>query len=198
MCAMCMLHSLHPRHCWHCSQLCSICRKLHVARQLACLFTQQGLNAMATGYAPTSSVPQHSIPHSTTTDVHSMPVAVRAHYMKLLLDWTQSALVKGKLSAVQELSANEQLQTLQNTWQLLPVVLMSTDTSAQAALNISLLAAAATASKVCSPEQAHSKTGQQLAVALQHTLLVLNTKFKQSFRPSLEHRLLTDAQALQK
>lgn len=154
---------------------------------------------MPTVYASTYSPPQHSMPHSdsqASTDVRSMPVAVRAHYMKLLLDWTQSALVKRKLNAMQELSANEQLQTLQNTWQLLSVVLMSTDTSAQAALNISLLAAAATASKVCSPEQAHSKTGQGLAVALQHTLLVLNTKFKQSFRPSLEHRSLTDAQAL--
>ena len=151
---------------------------------------------MPTSYAPAYSTPQHSMPHSTSTDVRSMPVAVRAHYMKLLLDWTQSALVKGKLTAMQDLSANEQLQTLQNTWQLLSVVLMSTDTSAQATLNISLLAAAATASKACSPEQAHSKTGQQLAVALQHTLLVLNTKFKQSFRPSLEHRSPTDAQAL--
>lgn len=113
--------------------------------------------------------------------------------MKLLLDWTQSALIKGKLNVIPQASADDQLQNLQCTWQLLSVLLMSIDTSAQTAPNIFLIVAAAAACKACSPEQARSQTGQALAVALQQSLLTLNTKFKQSFRASLEHRSATNA-----
>lgn len=113
--------------------------------------------------------------------------------MKLLLDWTQSALIKGKLIVTPQASVNDQLQNLQCTWQLLSVLLISTEIPAQAAPNISLTAAAAAACKACPPEQARSQTGQALAVALQQSLLVLNTKFKHSFRASLEHRSATNA-----
>ena len=153
-----------------------------------CLFTQQGLQAISTQRRDVYSMPQQCTPPHAATDLHSMPVSVRIHYMKLLLDWTQSALIKGKLSVTAQACADDQLQTLKCTWQMLCVLLMSTDITTQAAPNTSLIAAATTACKACFPEHAHSQTGHELAVSLQQTLLVLNTKFKHSFRPSLEHR----------
>lgn len=124
-----------------------------------------------------------------------MPTAVRAHYIKLLLDWTQSALMKGKGTSSAQASASEHLQNLQATWQLLSVLLMFPEVHAQAAPNTTLITAAASACKACSPEHAYSSAAQDLAVTLQQTLLVLHTKFKQSFRPSLEHRLALHSQA---
>jgi len=121
-------------------------------------------------------------------DLHSMPSRVRAHYVKLLLDWTVSALTKS--SPKVSLGAESQgfLQILSSKWELLFVLLTSVDSPAQSAPNVTLAAAAAAACKGCSWQQAASGEGAKLALALQQAVLALNTKFKHSFRPSLEHR----------
>lgn len=117
-----------------------------------------------------------------------MPSRVRAHYVKLLLDWVATALTKAKNDSNANHDASTFLQQLQHRWQLLFVLLASTDSPAQSAPNITLIAAAAAACKGCSSEQASSAAGQKLALALHQTLLVLNTKYRRSFRPSLDHR----------
>lgn len=163
-------------------------RKLQLAQQLSCMFLGQKLHTASEDCLKVASTSQKHVTAASAADVHSMPAAVRAHYVRLLLNWTQSSLVKGKSTAQADSSAPEQLRHQQVTWQLLAVLLMSPEMPAAVAPNVSLVAAAASACKACPPEQAHGKAGQELAVALQQTLLVLNTKFRQSFRPSLEHR----------
>jgi len=116
-----------------------------------------------------------------------MPSRVRAHYVKLLLDWTISALTKSS-SKLASNSRGNFLQQLYSKWQLLFVLLACVDSPAQAAPNITLVAAAAAACKGCTTEQAPSADGCKLALSVQQTLLALNTKFRRTFRPSLEHR----------
>ena len=133
-----------------------------------------------------SGICSHLLPLKVA-DVYSMPSRVRAHYIKLLLDWVVPTLTRAK----NDNSANDAssfLQELHHKWQLLFVLLTSTDSSAQSAPNITLIAAAAAACKGCSSREAADPPGQKLAVALHQTLLVLNTKYRRSFRPSLEHR----------
>lgn len=168
-------------------------RKLQLAQQLSCMFLGINFHTASEDDPKAASTSQKHVTIASAADVHSMPAAVRAHYVRLLLNWTQSALVKAKITAQTDSSVSEQLQHQEVTWQLLAVLLMSPEMPAAAALSVSLVAAAAAACKACSPEQAHSKAGQELAVALQQTLLVLNTKFGQSFRPSLEHRSANSA-----
>ena len=121
-------------------------------------------------------------------DLHSMPSRVRAHYVKLLLDWTVSALTKSSPKASLAADSQAFLQLLSSKWELLFVLLTSVDSPAQAAPNVTLSAAAAAACKGSSWQQASSEEGAKLALALQQTVLALNIKFKHSFRPSLEHR----------
>lgn len=117
-----------------------------------------------------------------------MPSRVRAHYVKLLLDWVVPTLTRAKKDSSTHEDASSFLQQLHHKWQLLFVLLTSADSSAQSAPNITLIAAAAAACKGCSTGEGSDTYGQKLAVALQQTLLVLNTKYRCSFRPSLEHR----------
>ena len=122
------------------------------------------------------------------TTFHSMPSRVRAHYVKLLLDWTVSALTKSDPRSSTHGDSISFLEILSSKWQLLFVLLTTVDTSSHSAPNVTLVAAAAAACKGCSQQQASSGDGSKLALALQQALLALNTKFKRSFRPSLEHR----------
>ncbi len=123
-----------------------------------------------------------------TADLHSMPSRVRAHYVKLLLDWTMSALTKSSPKASLNADSQGLQKILSSKWELLFVLLTSVDSPAQAAPNVTLAAAAAAVCKGSSWQQASSEEGCKLALALQQTVLALNTKFKHSFRPSLEHR----------
>lgn len=117
-----------------------------------------------------------------------MPSRVRAHYVKLLLDWVATTLTKAKKDRNADSDASTFLQHLQHRWQLLFVLLASTDSPSQSAPNITLIAAAAAVCKGCSVEESSTTVGHKLALALQQTLLVLNTKYRRSFRPSLDHR----------
>ena len=117
-----------------------------------------------------------------------MPPRVRAHYIKLLLDWTVSALTKSSAKPTGSVAGADFLPMLCSKWQLLFVLLTSVDSPAHSAPNVTLVAAAAAACKGCSEEQAASEAGCQLALAVQQALLAFNTKLKRSFRPSLEHR----------
>ena len=117
-----------------------------------------------------------------------MPSRVRAHYVKLLLDWVATALTKAKNDSNADSDPSTFIQHLQHKWQLLFVLLASTDSPAQSAPNITLIAAAAAACKGCNIEKGSTADCQKLALALQQTLLVLNTKYRRTFRPSLDHR----------
>ena len=117
-----------------------------------------------------------------------MPSRVRAHYVKLLLDWVAATLTKAENGSNADSDVSTFHQHLQHRWQLLCVLLASTDSPSQSAPNITLIAAAAAACKACSVERRSTTDGQKLALALQQTLLVLNTKYRCSFRPSLDHR----------
>lgn len=169
--------------------VCCLRRKLDLACQLARRFVQQTKQSSEEQQQITGI----TLPSPASNDLdatrHSVPPAVRSHFAKLLLDWAQSALVKGRIPAAPHASPQEYLQRLSSTWQLLCVMLLSVNTG-DAAPNVSLIAAAAAFCKACTAEQAHSLHGQTLAVTLQQTLLVLNTKYKHTFRPSLEHRFV--------
>lgn len=117
-----------------------------------------------------------------------MPLRVRAHYVKLLLNWTVSTLTKSDPRASTQGDSVDYLHILSSKWQLLFVLLTIVEISAHSAPNVTLVAAAAAACKGCSQQQASSGDGSKLALALQQAMLALNTKFKHSFRPSLEHR----------
>ncbi|KAL0022263.1 hypothetical protein WJX77_011953 [Trebouxia sp. C0004] len=119
-----------------------------------------------------------------------MPSRVRAHYVKLLLDWTVSALTKSSPKASLDADSQDFLQILSRKWGLLFVLLTSVNSPAQSAPNVTLAAAAAATCKGCRWQQASSEEGVKLALALQQTVLALNTKFKHSFRPSLEHSIV--------
>ena len=121
-------------------------------------------------------------------DLHSMPSRVRAHYVKLLLDWTISALTKSSPRASLDADRQGLQKILSSKWELLFLLLTSVDSPAQAAPNVTLAAAAAAACKGSSWRQPSSEEGSKLALALQQTVLAFNTKFKHTFRPSLEHR----------
>lgn len=123
-----------------------------------------------------------------TADLHSMPSRVRAHYVKLLLDWTMSALTKSSAKASLDADSQGLQKILSSKWELLFVLLTSVDSPAQVAPNVTLAAAAAAACKGSSWRQPSSEEGSKLALALQQTVLAFNTKFKHTFRPSLEHR----------
>ena len=158
-----------------------------MARQLARHFTQQGAQPSVKHQNFIYDAPGPPSLIGSKTNLHSMPPAVKAHFAKLLLDWAQSALVKGRIAAAPQASPQEYLQKLSSTWQLLCAMLLSGNT-AHVVPNVSLIAAAAAFCKACTAEQAQTQEGQKLAAALQQTLLVLNTRFKHTFRPSLEHR----------
>ena len=117
-----------------------------------------------------------------------MPFRVRAHYVKVLLDWIATALTKAKHDVNSTVDASSFLQQLSDRWQLLFLLLTSADIAPHSAPNITLVAAAAAACKSCSMEDSSTGSGHNVALALQKVLLVLNTKYKRSFRPGLEHR----------
>ena len=124
----------------------------------------------------------------TAADLYAMPARVRTHYVGLLRDWCISSLTKTKATAAADPDSADFLSQLHSRWQLLFVLLTSVDTPAECVINTTLVAAAAAACKSCSQQQAVAPDGSSLAIALQQTILALNTKFKHSFRPSLEPR----------
>ena len=134
-----------------------------------------------------NTLPQPAI-SSTGADLHGMPLRVRTHYVGLLRDWCVSSLTKAKGKRPTGTDSKRFVHDLYSKWQLVFVLLSSVDTPAHTALNTNLVAAAATACKSCSTEQAVLLGNNKLASALQQSVLLLNTKFKHSFRPSLEHR----------
>jgi len=93
-----------------------------------------------------------------------------------------SALTKSSPKASLDADRQGLHKILSSKWELLFVLLTSVDSPAQAAPNVTLAAAAAAACKGSSWRQPSSEEGSK------QTVLALNTKFKHSFRPSLEHR----------
>lgn len=163
-------------------------RKLETARTLvSCFVSAARPSAVAQPISTSFESRTQSLPLGAS-DLYSMPLRVRAHYVKVLLDWVAAALTKPKSDSNADSEPSTFLQYLQHRWQLLFVLLASTDSPAQTAPNITLIAAAAAACKGCSIEKSTTVDGQKLALALQQTLLVLNTKYRRSFRPSLDHR----------
>ena len=163
------------------------CRKLETARTLVSCFVSISHSSITQQTRTVFKSRSQSVPLDAA-DLYSMPSRVRAHYVKLLLDWVATALTKAKNETSAHDDASTFLQHLQHRWQLLFVLLTSTASPAQSAPNITLIAAAAAACKGCSIGSSSGTDGRKLATALQQTLLVLNTKYRRSFRPSLEHR----------
>lgn len=163
------------------------CRKLKTARTLVSCFVSVSQSSVVSR-SMQSSWKQGSLLPLKAADLYSVPSRVRAHYVKLLLDWVVPALTRAKNDRSADDDASSFLQQLHHKWKLLFVLLTSTDSSAQSAPNITLIAAAAAACKECSTREGSGTHGCKLALALQQTLLALNTKYRRSFRPSLEHR----------
>lgn len=170
------LHSLH------------VFRKLETARRLVSFFVSASGPSSDVQPSSTTDHDRSRLLAFDVADLCSMPSRVRGHYVKLLLDWVATALTKAKHDKKSSDDASTFLQQLQQRWQLLFVLLASTDSPAQSAPNTTLVAAAAAACKACNIGHIFSADGQNLALVLQQTLLVLNTKYRHSFRPSLDHR----------
>ena len=165
-----------------------MCRRLELATDLARCFVSVSQRSQLE--VPLQAAGRVSCVYTSATDVdlHAMPSRVRSHYVKLLLDWSVSALTKANSKSFVHAGSEGLLQQLRCKWQLLFILLTSVHSPAQAAPNTTLVLAATTACKSCSKEQASSEDGHQLAVAMQQAILALNIKFKHTFRPSLEHR----------
>lgn len=163
-------------------------RKLETARTLVSFFVSASGPSNDVQPRSTAANDRSRSLAFDVADLCSMPSRVRGHYVKLLLDWVATALTKAKHDSSSNDDASTYLQQLQQRWQLLFVLLASTDSPPQSAPNTTLVAAAAVACKGCSIGHMSGADGQKLALVLQQTLLVLNTKYSRSFRPSLDHR----------
>ena len=165
------------------------CRKLGTAQLLVSCFVSVSHPGVGLTASHSIAAGSHdSFPRLDAADLYSMPFRVRAHYVKVLLDWVATALTKTKHGVGSSADASTCLQQLSKSWHLLFVLLTSADIAPRSAPNMTLVAAAAAACKGCSMEHSSAEGGHNLALALQKALLVLNTKYKRSFRPGLEHR----------